>query len=80
MLDEQQSITEATIVTRKKSLETSKALKESGTLTEVAVRQCESLVLNAEGLLVTINNQIKILENTFSLLLGKNSGHINRSS
>ncbi|MFV0607127.1 MAG: efflux transporter outer membrane subunit [Niabella sp.] len=80
VLDEQQSITEATIVTRKKSLETSKALKESGTLTEVAVRQSEALVLNAEGLLVTINNQIKILENTFSLLLGKNSGHINRSS
>lgn len=78
VLDEQKKITQATIRTRARSLETSKALKESGTLTEVAVQQSEALMLNAQALEIQLDNQIKLLENTFNLLLGEPSKKVER--
>lgn len=79
VLDEQRRITATTIENRKKSLETTKALKEAGTVTEVAVKQSEAQLLNVEGVLIDIDNQIKILENAFSLLLGKGPQSVERS-
>lgn len=69
VLDEQKKVTEHTIESRIKSLETSKALKEAGTLTEAAIKQSEALIYNAQALLVQIDNQIEVTENTFNLLL-----------
>ncbi len=76
--DEQKRIINETIVLRKKNLETTKALKEAGTLTEVAVKQSEALVYNAEAMLIDIDVQIGLLENTFSLLKGESSQAVER--
>jgi multidrug efflux system outer membrane protein len=79
ILDEQYNITESTITARTKSLETSKALKEAGTLTEVAVKQNEALLLNAKGLLINLNNQRTIAENALSLILNQSPQKIERT-
>lgn len=78
--DEQKKIFSNTIEIRKKNLETTKALKEAGIVSEVAVQQSEALVYNAEASLVTLDVQIQILENTISLLMGEPSHEIERTS
>lgn len=78
--DEQKRIITQTIELRNKNLETTKALKEAGTLTEVAVQQSQALVYNAQALLVSMDVQIELLENTISLLKGEPSGAIARGS
>lgn len=78
--DEQKKIIQETIEIREKNLETTKALKVAGTLTEVAVQQSEALVLNAQSLLIDIDTQIQLLENTMSLLMGEPSHTIERST
>src|SRR5690606_29191487 len=61
---------EATIVNRASSLETMKALKDAGNVTEVGVKQTEAQLHTARALLVDIEMNIKLLENTLSILLG----------
>ena len=78
--DEQKKIFSNTIEIRKKNLETTKALKEAGIVSEVAVQQSEALVYNAEASLVTLDVQIQMLENTISLLMGEPSHAIERTS
>ncbi|WP_347217222.1 efflux transporter outer membrane subunit [Chryseobacterium sp.] len=78
--DAQKKIITETIAVREKNLETTKALKTSGTLTEVAVQQSEALVFNAKSLLIDIDTQIQLLENTISLLMGEPSHTIERST
>ncbi len=78
--DEQKKIFSNTIEIRKKNLETTKALKEAGIVSEVAVQQSEALVYNAEASLVTLDVQIQMLENTISLLMGEPSYEIERTS
>ncbi len=79
-LDEQKKIIDHTIEVRKKNLETTKALKTAGILTEVAVQQSEALVYNAEASLVSLDVSIQILENTLTLLMGEPSHSIERTS
>ena len=79
-LDEQKKIINNTIEVRKKNLETTKALKTAGVLTEVAVQQSEALVYNAEASLVSLDVSIQVLENTLSLLMGEPSHSIERTS
>ncbi|AZB21106.1 efflux transporter outer membrane subunit [Kaistella haifensis] len=79
-LDEQKRIINETIALRNKNLETTKALKEAGTLSEVAVQQSEALVFNAQSLLIDTDTQIALLENAMSLLMGVPSQNIERSS
>ena len=79
-LDEQKKIINNTIEVRKKNLETTKALKTAGVLTEVAVQQSEALVYNAEASLISLDVQIQILENTISLMMGEPSHSIERTS
>ncbi|MET3036495.1 efflux transporter outer membrane subunit [Chryseobacterium sp. NRRL B-14859] len=78
--DSQKKIITETIAVREKNLETTRALKASGTLTEVAVQQSEALVFNAKSLLIDIDTQIQLLENTMSLLMGEPSHTIERST
>jgi len=78
--DDQKRIITETIAVREKNLETTKALKASGTVTEVAVQQSEALVFNAKSLLIDIDTQIQLLENTMSLLMGEPSHAIERST
>ena len=78
--DDQKRIINETIALRKKNLETTSALKDAGTVTEVAVQQSEALVFNAESMLISIDVQIGLLENTLSLLLGEPSQAIERTT
>ena len=79
-LDEQKRITEETIENRTSSLETIIALKDAGQVTEVAVKQTEAQLLNAQSLLVDIKNNIKLTENVLSILLAENPNTIQRST
>ena len=79
-LDDQKKIIQETIKIRENNLETTKALKEAGTLTEVAVQQSQALVYNAQSLLIDIDTQIQLLENTMSLLMGEPSQAIERTT
>lgn len=79
-LDKQKQTIQETIALREKNLETTKALKEAGTLTEVAVQQSQALVYNAQALLIDTDTQINQLENALSLLMGEPSHTIERST
>lgn len=78
--DEQKRITEETITNRENSLETTKLLKDAGNVTEVAVKQTEAQLLNAKALLLDIDNNIKLMENSFSILLGESPKTIERGT
>ncbi len=79
-LDEQKKILDKTLINREQSLETTKALKEAGSVTEVAVNQTEAQLYNVKSLLVDVENGIKMNENLLSVLLGENPQSINRST
>lgn len=79
MLDEQKRITKETIENRKTSLETTRALKDAGNVTEVGVQQTEAQLHTARALLIDINNEIRLLENSFSILLGEGPKKIERN-
>ncbi|PPK88198.1 NodT family efflux transporter outer membrane factor (OMF) lipoprotein [Neolewinella xylanilytica] len=79
-LDEQRRITEQTIVNRQNSLETTRALKEAGNVTEVGVKQTEAQIFTARAILIDINNNIHLLENALSLLLGSDLRDFPRST
>ena len=79
-LDEQVKITKETIEIREKGLTTTQALKESGYVTEIAVKQTEAQLYTAKSILIDLNEQIHLLENTMSILLGKSSSKIERST
>ncbi len=68
-LDEQVKIAEESIGARESSLEATQALKEAGQLTAVAVKQTEAQIYTAQIILVNLKNNIKLLENTLSILL-----------
>lgn len=78
-LDEQLEITLETIETRESSLETTKALKVAGTVTEVAVKQTEAQLYRARAVVVDIENDIRLVENAISILLGDTPHDIERT-
>ncbi len=79
-LDEQKRILDKTLINREQSLETTKALKEAGSVTEVAVNQTEAQLFNVKSLLVDVENGIKLNENVMSVLLGTNPQSIPRTN
>ena len=79
-LDEQLNITQETITNRESSLETIIALKQAGTVTEVAVQQTEAQLYRAQAVLVEIEANIRLLENAFSILLGEAPQQVDRTS
>lgn len=78
-LDEQQRVTEATIETRERSLETTESLMRAGNVSAVAVKQTEAQLYTARALLVDLKADIKLLENAFSILLGDEPHAIRRT-
>lgn len=78
--DEQKRITLETISNRENSLLTNKALKDAGVVSEVAVKQTEAQLLNAQALILDLDNNIKLQENYISLLLGETPRSIDRGS
>ncbi len=79
-LDEQIRVTEETINTRSKGLETTQALKEAGSVTEVGVKQTEAQLFNAQGILIDLKNNARLLENALSILMGSAPRMVERSS
>lgn len=79
-MDEQKRLVLETIANREQSLETIIALKDAGSVTEVAVKQTEAQLISAKSMLLDIENNIKLLENTFSILLGETPQNIERST
>lgn len=78
-LDEQIKITKETVKTRKKSIETTKALKQAGNVTSAAVEQTQAQYYNAQGILVDLKKQSRLLENTLCILLGEEPHSIART-
>ncbi|SCY19887.1 efflux transporter, outer membrane factor (OMF) lipoprotein, NodT family [Nonlabens sp. Hel1_33_55] len=79
-LDEQVRITDETVTTRSRALETTEALKEAGIVTAVGVKQTEAQLYTAQAILIDLNNQRRLLENSLSVLLGNNAQAISRGS
>ena len=79
-LDEQHRTTSESIQLQLESLETTKALKDAGQVTEVAVQQTDALALNYQARLVEIENSIKIVENQLSYLMGETPRAIKRTN
>lgn len=80
-LDAQMDITRQTIETRKTSYETTQALKDSGVggITSTAVQQTEAQYLNAQAILIDLEKEARILENTLSVLMGDEAHDIARN-
>ncbi|WP_159024133.1 efflux transporter outer membrane subunit [Formosa sp. L2A11] len=78
-LDAQLKITNESILTRKKSVETIQALKDAGRVNQVAVDQSIAQFNSASALKIDIESAIFKTENTLNLLLGKNPSSIERS-
>jgi multidrug efflux system outer membrane protein len=79
-LDEQLRIAEQTVKYRQASLETMRALKDAGNVTEVGVKQTEAQLYSAQALVVETTRNIRMLENRISILLGVEPGPIRRST
>jgi len=70
-LDMQAEIAQNSIAARESSLETTKALKDAGQVTAVAVKQTEAQIYTAKIILVNLENSIDLLENTLCILMGE---------
>ncbi|WP_262497450.1 TolC family protein [Dokdonia sp. Dokd-P16] len=79
-LDAQIAITEETVATRERSVETIKALKDAGQVTQVAVDQNIAQYNNAKALQVDLETALFKTENVLSILLGKPGQRFERSS
>ncbi|SFW37628.1 TolC family protein [Cellulophaga fucicola] len=79
-LDAQLAVTKKTIETRESSVETIKALKDAGNVTQVAVDQNIAQYNSAKALKVDLETAIFKTENTLSILLGKAPQNIKRTS
>lgn len=77
-LDKQASIAEQTLDSRRRSLEAIQALKSAGQLTEVAVKGAEAQVYSTEIILIDLRKNIRLLENSFCILLGDGPHEIER--
>jgi NodT family efflux transporter outer membrane factor (OMF) lipoprotein len=77
-LDAQYDLTSETIDNRQASLETIKALKDAGNVTQVAVDQTAAQLYNSQALLVDIEARIFREENMLSYLLGKPGTQVER--
>lgn len=77
-LDAQLAVADETTANRRESLETIKALKEAGNVTEVAVKQTEAQLYTAQLLALDLRNQTRMLENTMSILLGRSPATVKR--
>lgn len=79
-LDEQLIILDTTITNRNNNVIVTKALKESGILTEVAVQQSEAQEMNVRAQAIFTQAQIRMLENYLCLLMGRSPSNIQRGN
>ena len=79
-VDNQVAIAKQSILSRDSSLQTTKALMQSGQLTAVAVKQTEAQLYEAQLLLLSLQQQKRIFENAFCLLLNQPAHAVVRNS
>lgn len=79
-LDAQLELAEATLINRDESIETIIALKDAGTVNEVGVKQTEAQKYTTQLIIEDIKNNIVLLENTMSILLGEAPHSIERTT
>ena len=79
-LDAQLKVVDSTLVNRNESIETIKALKDAGNVNEVGVKQTEAQLYATQIIKEDLKNNIIILENTMSILLGEAPRTIERST
>ena len=79
-LDAQLKVAEENLVNRIESVETIIALKDAGSVNEVGVKQTEAQKYATELIIEDLKNNIVLLENTMSILLGEAPGAIQRST
>lgn len=79
-LDEQLKVTKEMIVLLGESTETMQAMMDAGMLNGASVKQSEALLYGTEVTIPDLENQIRQLENSLSLLLGRKPGSIIRSN
>ncbi|MRT94400.1 TolC family protein [Ancylomarina sp. 16SWW S1-10-2] len=77
-LDSQVEVAQRTVTNRKESLETMKSLKDAGQVTEAAVKQTEAQLYSTQILLLDLEQNVSLLENTMSLLLGRSVSTVDR--
>lgn len=77
---EQIRVVTETLDNRKKSVEVIHALKESGTVNEVGVKQTEAQLYATEVTLSDLKYNMKVLENSFNVLLNKKPGEVVKGS
>lgn len=79
-LDMQLKVAEATLVNRIESLDAIKALKDAGTVNEVGVKQTEAQKYETEIIIEDLKNNIILVENALSILLGEPGKKIERGT
>ena len=79
-LDEQLKITKETVELLKESTATMSAMMQAGLLNRAGVKQSEALLYGTQVSIPTIEMQIWQLENTLSVLVGRNPGEITRTA
>jgi NodT family efflux transporter outer membrane factor (OMF) lipoprotein len=77
-LDAQVKVAEETLINRGKGVETIKALKTAGIVSEVSVKQTEAQKYETQIILKDLKYNINVFENTLSILLGKAPNAIKR--
>lgn len=79
-LDKKMNITRTSIEARKNALEATKALKEAGQVSAVAVKQTVAQLYTSQIILINLENQEELLENTMSVLMGQTPHAISRTT
>lgn len=79
-MDEQLKITKETIGLLKESTATMNAMMEAGLLNRAGVKQSEALLYNTQISVPDLEYQIRQLENSLCVMLGRKSGSITRTS
>ena len=79
-LDSQLSLAKATLVNRNAGVETIRALKDAGNVTEVGVKQTEAQKFATELIIADIETNVVLLENAMSVLLNIAPQKIQRST
>lgn len=79
-LDAQLVVAKQAVVNREEGFQTMMALKEVGRVPATGVKQAEAQLYATQILVLNLDKNLNLLENTVSLLLGEKSGDIDRGS
>ncbi|MDH6304995.1 multidrug efflux system outer membrane protein [Parabacteroides sp. PF5-5] len=79
-LDEQLNITKEMVVILGESVETMQAMMDAGLLNGASVEQSKSLLYSTQVSIPGLESQIRQLENSLSVMLGRNPGSISRAT